>query len=92
MRHGFYTVSVKSEYLPLTCISRRILSLWLSDSILQKKKRVVLYVGNSKELASARKVYHKIGFQGLNAPQGQQVKDVERWLEIGFKGATLGYW
>ena len=60
--------------------------------ILQKKKRVVLFVGNSKELAPARKVYHKVGFQGLNALQGQQVKDVERWVEIGFKGTTLGYW
>ncbi|KAH0840300.1 hypothetical protein J3R83DRAFT_1310 [Lanmaoa asiatica] len=60
--------------------------------ILQKEKRIVLYVGNSKELASARKVYHKIGFQGLNGPQGQQVEGVERWVEIGFKGTTLGYW
>ncbi|KAI9569288.1 hypothetical protein HD554DRAFT_2020701 [Boletus coccyginus] len=62
------------------------------QDILQKKKRVVLYVGNSKELAPARKVYHKIGFHGLNPTQGQQVKDVERWLEIGFQGTTLGYW
>ncbi|KAH0840305.1 hypothetical protein J3R83DRAFT_1315 [Lanmaoa asiatica] len=62
------------------------------QDILQKKDRVVLYVGNSKELASARKVYHRIGFQGLNGPQGQQVEGVERWVEIGFEGTTLGYW
>ncbi|KAF8549854.1 hypothetical protein OG21DRAFT_537352 [Imleria badia] len=62
------------------------------QDILQKKKRVVLYVGNSDELLPARKVYHKIGFQGLSGLQGQQVKDVEKWIEIGFKGTTLGYW
>ncbi|KAF8433042.1 hypothetical protein L210DRAFT_3650109 [Boletus edulis BED1] len=62
------------------------------QEVLQKKKRVVLYVGNSDELAPARKVYHKIGFHGLDWSQGQQVKDVERWLEIGFKGTTLGHW
>ncbi|KAI9569281.1 hypothetical protein HD554DRAFT_601338 [Boletus coccyginus] len=62
------------------------------ERILQKKKRVVLYVGNSKELAPARKVYHKIGFQGLDPTQGQQVDGVEGWVEIGFLGTTLGYW
>ncbi|KAF8445613.1 hypothetical protein L210DRAFT_3641979 [Boletus edulis BED1] len=59
------------------------------EEILQKKERVVLYVGNASELASARRVYHKVGFQGLDA---QQVENVERWIEIGFEGTTLGYW
>ena len=49
-------------------------------------------MGNSEELAPARKVYDKIGFQGLDVPQGQQVEDVERWVEIGFENTTLGYW
>ncbi|KAH0838040.1 hypothetical protein J3R83DRAFT_6280 [Lanmaoa asiatica] len=62
--------------------------------ILQKKNHVVLYVGNgnSTELASARRVYHKVGFQGLSGQQEQKVENVERWVEIGFKGTTLGYW
>ncbi|KAF8548580.1 hypothetical protein OG21DRAFT_746191 [Imleria badia] len=59
--------------------------------ILQKKKRVVLYVDNSEASVSIRKVYHKIGFQGLDV-SGQQVKDVERWMEIGFVGTNLGHW
>ncbi|KAG9317861.1 hypothetical protein JVU11DRAFT_2089 [Chiua virens] len=62
------------------------------QDVLQKKKQVVLYVGNSEGLAPARKVYHKIGFQGLNDPHGQEIEGVEKWLEIGFEGTTLGYW
>lgn len=55
----------------------------------------MLYVGNSDELAPAREVYHKLGFQGLNvrARSGAAaVPGVETWLEIGFEGTTLGYW
>ena len=44
------------------------------------------------ELASARKLYHKLGFQGLSAQQEQKVENVERWVEIGFEGTTPGYW
>ncbi|KAG8219529.1 hypothetical protein J3R82DRAFT_479 [Butyriboletus roseoflavus] len=64
------------------------------QEILREKERVVLYVGNgdSTELTSARRVYHKVGFQGLNAQQEQNVENVERWVEIGFEGTTLGYW
>ncbi|KAG6373859.1 hypothetical protein JVT61DRAFT_6011 [Boletus reticuloceps] len=58
------------------------------------EKRVVLYVGNAKEMEPARRLYHKIGFQGLNGPQSQvqPMEGVERWLEIGFQGTALGYW
>ncbi|KAF8551720.1 hypothetical protein OG21DRAFT_1417464 [Imleria badia] len=62
------------------------------QNILQKKERVVLYVEDTEALAPARKVYRKIGFQGLDGPQGQQVKDLEKWLEIGFKDTTLSCW
>lgn len=49
---------------------------------------MALYVGNSEKLASARHVYRKVGFEGL----GQEVKDEDKWLEIGFEGITVGYW
>jgi GNAT superfamily N-acetyltransferase len=64
------------------------------QEIIQNKRRVVLYVGNStaRELTSARKIYHKVGFQGLSTVQELRVENVERWLEIGFEGTTLGYW
>lgn len=64
----------------------------VSARIVREQKTVVLYVGNSAELASARKIYSKVGFQGLDAQQGKTVENVEKWLEIGFKGTTLGYW
>ncbi|KAG8219049.1 hypothetical protein J3R82DRAFT_4805 [Butyriboletus roseoflavus] len=57
--------------------------------ILQKKKHVILYVEKSDALASARKVYHKVGFPGLDGPQGQQVKDVERWLKLYLHKGTF---
>ncbi|KIJ22063.1 hypothetical protein PAXINDRAFT_63842 [Paxillus involutus ATCC 200175] len=62
------------------------------QEILQQKQRVVLYVGNSKGLTAARRVYEKIGFQGLNQQGGHPVEGVEKWLEIGFENTTLGFW
>ncbi|KAF9245809.1 hypothetical protein BU15DRAFT_40842 [Melanogaster broomeanus] len=57
------------------------------------KQQVVLYVGNSNELAAARRVYAKIGFQGIGSPaESYAVEGVEKWLEIGFEATTLGYW
>ncbi|KAF8560057.1 hypothetical protein OG21DRAFT_1401354 [Imleria badia] len=56
------------------------------QEIIQKGKTAVLYVGT--ELKFARKVYRKLGFQGLDEEQ----ENVERWVEIGFEGASLGYW
>lgn len=40
----------------------------------------------------ARRVYDKVGFGGLNSQQEQTAETVERWIEIGFSGTTLGYW
>ncbi|KAF9225478.1 hypothetical protein BS17DRAFT_701202 [Gyrodon lividus] len=60
------------------------------QEILQNKQRVVLYVGNGRDLAPARRVYQKVGFQGLGGDQ--PVEGVEKWLEIGFTPTTLGYW
>ncbi|KAF8846058.1 hypothetical protein BDN67DRAFT_1006545 [Paxillus ammoniavirescens] len=62
------------------------------QEILQQKQRVVLYVGNSEGLTAARRVYEKVGFQGLNRQGGQPVEGVEQWLEIGFENTTLGFW
>ncbi|KAG9314077.1 hypothetical protein JVU11DRAFT_4858 [Chiua virens] len=62
------------------------------QDVLQNKERVVLYVGNGEDLTAARRVYHKVGFQGLDSEQAMKVEGVERWIEIGFKGTDLGHW
>ncbi|KIK97549.1 hypothetical protein PAXRUDRAFT_136090 [Paxillus rubicundulus Ve08.2h10] len=62
------------------------------QEIFQQKQRVVLYVGNSDDMATARGVYNKVGFQGLNRPGGDPVEGVEQWLEIGFEPTTRGFW
>ncbi|KAG2062270.1 hypothetical protein BDR06DRAFT_1001358 [Suillus hirtellus] len=56
--------------------------------LLQKYKEIVLYVG--VELGSAKKVYGRVGFQGLDDESPLS----ERWLEIGFDQdkVELGHW
>ena len=53
---------------------------------------MVLYVGDT--LAGARRVYRRIGFQGLDGldADGQGGNEWDKWLEIGFEGARIGYW
>ncbi|KAJ8084572.1 hypothetical protein AAF712_004292 [Marasmius tenuissimus] len=51
-----------------------------------KKSTVVLYVG---VLNSARKIYDRIGFMGLDARPGAVVEEV---LELGFMGTEKGHW
>ncbi|KAG1838335.1 hypothetical protein C8R48DRAFT_751559 [Suillus tomentosus] len=56
--------------------------------LLEKYKEVVLYVG--VELGSAKTVYGRVGFQGLDDESPLS----ERWLEIGFDQdkVELGHW
>jgi hypothetical protein len=60
-------------------------------SLLESKKSVVLYVARNNPAAA--KVYHRVGFQGLE-PNQENVKDVEDWLELGFDRSRvqLGHW
>ncbi|KAG1828080.1 hypothetical protein EV424DRAFT_1536850 [Suillus variegatus] len=56
--------------------------------LLEKYKEIVLYVG--VELGSAKTVYGRVGFQGLDDESPLS----ERWLEIGFDQdkVELGHW
>ncbi|KAJ3877892.1 acyl-CoA N-acyltransferase [Lentinula edodes] len=56
------------------------------------KQAVALYVAHDN--IPACKVYHKVGFVGLDEYHDQPIEGVERWLEIGFDRAKvqLGHW
>lgn len=71
------------------CAERLVRSV--CNSLLQSYNTVVLYVAYDNPAAS--KLYHKVGFQGLESPKA--VSDgVEDWLELGFdrKRVVLGHW
>jgi hypothetical protein len=68
-------------------LSRQMLTYLLS--LLKTRECVVLYVAHENH--AAKKVYHRIGFGGLN---GKEVDGVEPWLELGFDRSVvdLGHW
>ncbi|KAI6047919.1 hypothetical protein EDC04DRAFT_2886712 [Pisolithus marmoratus] len=61
----------------------------IAPAYLAEKDRVVLYVGIGN---NAARLYHKVGFQGLEG--AGEVADVETWLELGFdsRRVNLGFW
>lgn len=58
--------------------------------LLKKHEKIVLYAGVDNP---ARKVYARVGFQGLTA-ESSAVDGADHWLEIGFDQAKvdLGHW
>ncbi|KAE9401919.1 hypothetical protein BT96DRAFT_918538 [Gymnopus androsaceus JB14] len=56
------------------------------------KQTVALYVAHDNRAAT--KVYHNVGFLGLDKSNNQLLEGVERWSEIGFDRTRvqLGHW
>ncbi|KAG8902185.1 hypothetical protein FRB99_004791 [Tulasnella sp. 403] len=63
---------------------RRVTNFWLNEA---GRQSVVLFVAHDN--APAEKVYHRVGFQGL---QGCTAEGVEDWLEVGFVNTDRGHW
>ncbi|KAF5357406.1 hypothetical protein D9758_005951 [Tetrapyrgos nigripes] len=58
----------------------------------ERKEKVALYVAHNNLAAS--KVYHRVGFTGLDPENSTPSPEVESWTEIGFDRAKveLGHW
>ncbi|KAF5357407.1 hypothetical protein D9758_005950 [Tetrapyrgos nigripes] len=58
----------------------------------ERKEKVALYVAHNNLAAS--KVYHRVGFIGLDPENSTPSPEVESWTEIGFDRAAveLGHW
>ncbi|KAI3612014.1 hypothetical protein WG66_016109 [Moniliophthora roreri] len=81
-------VFTDNRYRGLKCAQRLVRRV--CQYLFTSKDTVSLYVGRSK--GAAAKVYHNVGFVGLEGPAAQ-IDDMT-WLEIGFDRTkvTLGHW
>ncbi|KAF9654186.1 hypothetical protein BDM02DRAFT_57227 [Thelephora ganbajun] len=86
---GITKVFTNPDTRNMGCAERLVRTV--CHSLLKSHESVVLYVAHNNP--AAFKVYHKVGFQGLESPKA--VADgVEDWLELGFdrKRVVLGHW
>lgn len=86
---GITKVFTNPDIRNMGCAERLVRTV--CKSLLQSHDSVVLYVAHNNPAAS--KVYHKVGFQGLESPKAV-AEGVEDWLELGFdrKQVVLGHW
>jgi len=89
MLKDWFVVSAKSMN-SFYDVATTMLIFFFLLRLLKKHEKIVLYAGVDNP---ARKVYARVGFQGLTA-ESSAVDGADHWLEIGFDQAKvdLGHW
>ncbi|KAF9069525.1 hypothetical protein BDP27DRAFT_1222472, partial [Rhodocollybia butyracea] len=84
-------VVTSDSHRGLGCAQRLVRQVCKHMLYEEGKQSIALYVAHDN--ISARKVYHNVGFVGLDEPE-HSVEGVERWSEIGFDRTKvqLGHW